>query len=135
VRLVLLTGFLIFTVFATDITADENNLLQQWALPDKLEEISGLALTTDQRLLAVTDEVAIVYEIDFHKGHLLKAFALGKPTVRGDFEGIAVLNDVIWLVTSEGLLYSTLEGENGERVSYRRYSISRKENLSPTLLI
>lgn len=92
----------------------------QWQLPDKLREISGLALTSDERLLAVTDEEGIVYEIDYLRGGLVKAFAIGDPTVRGDFEGIAVLDDKVWLLTSNARLYSFPEGMDGERVAYER---------------
>ena len=91
-----------------------------WSLPDRLREISGLALTTDERLLAVTDEEAIVYELDYETGRLVKAFALGSPTVRGDFEGIAVIKDDVWLMTSNGLLYRTREGDDGDRVEFER---------------
>jgi hypothetical protein len=38
---------------------DEESVMQ-WRLPDRLNEISGLAMTHDGRLLAVDDEVAIV---------------------------------------------------------------------------
>jgi uncharacterized protein YjiK len=93
---------------------------QQWSLPDPLREISGLALTDDQRLLAVADEEAIVYEVDYEAGRLVKSFAFGKPVVRGDFEGIALLDDRVWLMTSDGELYSAPEGQNGEQVSFER---------------
>jgi len=98
----------------------ESGDVVQWALPDKLREISGLALTSDERLLAITDEEAIVYEIDYRDGGLVKAFAIGDPTVRGDFEGIAVLEGTIWLLTSNGRLYSFAEGSDGERVPFER---------------
>lgn len=91
---------------------------QQWKLPDKLNEISGLAVTPDGRLLAVADEAAIVYELDYEQGKLVKAFALGKPTLRGDFEGIALARGRVWLVTSNGLIYESAEGVDGERVAY-----------------
>lgn len=94
---------------------------QQWKLPDKLNEISGLALTGDSRLLAVTDEAAIVYELDYAEGRLVKAFALGEPTVRGDFEGIAHGQGRVWLMTSEGSIYESAEGEDGERVTFDEY--------------
>ena len=94
---------------------------KQWRLPDKLNEISGLALTGDARLLAVTDESAIVYELDYSAGRLVKAFALGDPTVRGDFEGIAWSEGGVWLVTSDGVIYEATEGEDGERVAYDEY--------------
>ncbi len=100
----------------------------RWNLPDKLREISGLALTHDQRLLAVTDEEAIVYEYDYEQGRLVKAFALGEPTLRDDFEGIAVLNGKVWLMNSKGDVYSAPEGGDGERVAYEKHKFIFKDD-------
>ena len=94
---------------------------QQWSLPERLNEISGLALTADERLLAVTDELAVVYEIDYDDGHLVKAFAFGNPPLRGDFEGITVRDNIVWLMTSDGTLLAAAEGDNGESMSYQSY--------------
>lgn len=101
---------------------------QQWRLPGKLTEISGLALTADDRLLAVDDEVGIVYEMDFTKGGIVKAFALGKPAVRADFEGIAVAAGLVYLVTSDGSVYLASEGADGQRVSYDIFSTNAGES-------
>jgi uncharacterized protein YjiK len=95
--------------------------LTQWKLPKKLSEISGLAATSDGRLFAQDDEQAIVYQIDYESGRLVKAFALGNPTVHDDFEGIAVAGDVVYLVTSNGVLYRAREGRDGERVAFERF--------------
>lgn len=86
-----------------------------------MREISGLALTSDERLFAITDEEAIVYELDYQVGRVVKSFALGKPIVRGDFEGIAVLDDTIWLMTSDGDLLAAQEGADGQHVGYRKF--------------
>ena len=94
--------------------------LQQWKLPKKLREISGLAVSDDGQLFAVADEEAIVYQIDYDDGHLVKAFALGKPTVKGDFEGIAAVGGEFFLTTSDGDLFRFREGDDGERVDYTR---------------
>jgi uncharacterized protein YjiK len=102
--------------------------IKQWALPDKLREISGLALTSDGRLLAVTDETAIVYELDFETGKLVKAFAFGEPVVNGDFEGIAVLDDMVWLMTSDGQLYQASEGDDGQQLDYRHYDTNLEDD-------
>ena len=99
----------------------EDPSFSQWALPHRLREISGLALSSDERLFAVTDEEAVVYELDFQNGGIVKAFALGRPTLRGDFEGIAILDNTFWLMTSDGELYATREGSDGERVNYQRH--------------
>ena len=99
----------------------DSESLQQWKLPKKLKEISGLALTPDDRLFTVTDEKAIVYELDYQQGEIVKAFSLGNPTVHADFEGIAILNDVFYLVTSKGRIYATAEGNDGDRMQYKSY--------------
>lgn len=104
---------------ASQVIADDS--FRQWNLPRKLREVSGLALTPDNRLLAITDEEAIVYEIDYESGRLTKAFAFGDPAVRGDFEGIAVLHDKVWLMTSHGRLFSAREGAHGERVQFQQF--------------
>ena len=78
-------------------------------------------MTDDGRLLAVDDERAIIYELDYVEGGLVKAFALGKPVIRGDFEGLAAMGDRVFLMTSEGEIVAAPEGEDGERVSYERY--------------
>ena len=95
--------------------------LRQWKLPKRLKEISGLALTPDDRLFAVDDERAVIYEIDYLQGKTIKAFALGSPITRADFEGIAYLDGVIYLVTSSGLIYVTTEGDDGDRVEFDVY--------------
>jgi uncharacterized protein YjiK len=102
-------------------TGQDQDDFKQWKLPKRLREISGLALTADERLLAVADEKAIVYELDFQEGKIVKSFALGNPVVRADFEGIAVLGDTIWLMTSDGLLFAAEEGPDGRAVRYQNY--------------
>ncbi|MDH4108354.1 MAG: SdiA-regulated domain-containing protein [Gammaproteobacteria bacterium] len=93
---------------------------RHWSLPGKLYEISGLALTGDGRLFAVNDERAVIYEVDYLAGGLRKAFTLGDPAIRGDFEGIAHDGTRFWLVTSDGDLFAAPEGADGARVEYER---------------
>lgn len=95
--------------------------MMQWRLPDRLREISGLALTADGRLLAMDDEMAVVYELDYDSGRLVKAFALGNSLVKGDFEGIAVVDGLVYLTTSSGRVYLAAEGADGERISFDTY--------------
>lgn len=92
----------------------------QWKLPGKLREISGLALAPDGRLFAATDEHAVVYEIDYAAGAVVKTFAMQNPPIRGDFEGIAWLDGLLYLITSDGILYAAPEGADGEHVDASR---------------
>jgi len=87
-------------------------------VPASLKEISGLAVTADGRYLGHNDEVAVVYELDPERGGVVKAFQLGDQPVRADFEGIAVVDDRVMLVTSDGVLYSSAEGDDQHAVAY-----------------
>ncbi len=73
------------------------------ALPAALREISGLALSRGM-LLAHDDELGRVYSINLTTG-AVEVFATLRGPIRDDFEGIAVLGDTIWLMTSSGRLY------------------------------
>jgi uncharacterized protein YjiK len=101
--------------------------LAQWRLPAALKEISGLALTSDGRLLAHDDEVGAVWEIDYRRGVVLKRFSLGGGIVKGDFEGITVAHDMVYLLTSTSKLYEFQEGANDARVKYIIHDLGLKE--------
>jgi uncharacterized protein YjiK len=93
----------------------------RWRLPDRLSEISGLAVTPDDRVFAHDDERAVIYEVDLREGRLKKAFGLGSPLVRADFEGLEIVDGRFFLVTSDGQLYESREGEDDERLGYNVY--------------
>ncbi|HEX6105313.1 MAG TPA: hypothetical protein VFZ26_07000 [Gemmatimonadales bacterium] len=109
-------------------------------LPGDLHEISGLATAADGRLFAHGDEEAAVYQIDPRAGTVLKRFTLastgsdpdlGKKSrdgrLAGDFEGIAIVEDRFFLVTSNGVLLEFKEGENGGTVRYEAYPTALSE--------
>jgi uncharacterized protein YjiK len=98
--------------------SDSEAPLARWLLPPALDEISGLAITADGRLLAHGDQRAEVFEIDYRRGTVVKQFSLGKPTVHADFEGITMIGDTVVLLASDGTLYMFREGANGARVDY-----------------
>jgi len=92
--------------------------IARWVLPQSLREISGLALTADGRVLAHGDEDGDVWEIDFRRGVLVKEFSLGERRVKGDFEGITIAHDVVYMLASNGKLYEFHEGANGAHVAF-----------------
>lgn len=92
----------------------------EWALPAGLRELSGFATDAGGRLFAHNDEVAIVHEIDYARGGIVKSFALGNPPVAGDFEGITFIGDRIALTDSNGVLYLASAGEPAASVGFER---------------
>ena len=100
--------------------------IARWVLPQELREISGLALTKDGRVLTHGDEFGTVWEIDYRKGILVKQFALGDRPVKGDFEGITIAHDVVYMLASNGKLYEFKEGANGEHVAFKIHDTGLK---------
>lgn len=96
-----------------------NAPVARWVMPPALAEISGMALTSDQRLLVHNDESARVFEVDYRRGVVVKSFQVGPQTIRDDFEAIATLGERIFLLASGGRIYEFREGDNGSRVRHR----------------
>ena len=106
---------------ATDDHPFQFSQMHQWKLPKALKEISGLALTQDERLFAIEDESANVFELDYDQGRLIKRFAVSDPVLRGDFEGIAATPDALYIITSDGILISFQEGDDDDSVEFTRH--------------
>jgi len=94
---------------------------KSYPLPKELREISGLAMTPDGRLFAHDDEKSIIYQIDYNSGEILKEFQVGDKKIKQDFEGITVVDQNIFLVSSSGDLYRFNEGQNGDKVEFSRF--------------
>lgn len=95
-----------------------DNASNRFQLSQGLTEISGLAVASKTSVYAHNDEHGIVYEINIADGNIISAFALGDPTARADFEGIAAYEGRIYLVTSAGLVYEAIIGAHRARVRY-----------------
>jgi len=90
-------------------------------LPKKLNELSGLAMTSDGRLFGHNDEKADIFQIEYSDGSIIKSFSLGEKSLKKDFEGIAIVDEMFYLVTSGGELYEFKEGEDESSVLYKKY--------------
>jgi uncharacterized protein YjiK len=88
-------------------------------MPGRLDEISGLAMTPEGRLFGHDDERGTVHEIDRATGEVGKRFSIGDPPMQGDFEGLAVVGERFFLVTSEGLLHEFREVGDRETSPHR----------------
>lgn len=94
---------------------------RQFYLPKGLSEVSGLAVASANSVFAHDDNYGIVYEVDLTTGRVLRAFALGNPTVKDDFEDIAVRAGFVYLLASDGRLFEAPIGGHRERVRYNVY--------------
>lgn len=111
----------------------ENENVKSIRLSDDLNEISGIAVTTDGRLFCQGDEDGDIFQIDPNTGTIIKKFYLGgnnlTGSIKGDFEDISIVKDRFFLLESKGRLFEFTEGKEGEHVDYKEYkTVLNKEN-------
>jgi uncharacterized protein YjiK len=94
------------------IAYDFENPSEKYTMPDKLKEISGLSYYKDNQLACVNDEQGKVYMYDFVKKEIVDKIPFGKD---GDYEGIEVVGDEIFVLKSNGKLKSFKIGVAFER--------------------
>ena len=82
-----------------------------------LEEISGLSYYKDDKLLAIEDETGNVYFIDDNTGELAGKVKFEKG---GDYEGVEVNDELIWVMESNGIFYS-FEIKQDEPISVKKF--------------
>ncbi len=115
------TSFAVLMALGATGASAQPTTPRQMPLTEQLIEISGLAAASDDTVFAHNDEFAIVYEIDIRDGAMRRAFALGDPTTKGDFEGIAAYEGRIYLITSAGALYEADISDHRARVRFNIY--------------
>lgn len=74
-----------------------------YELPSLLIEISGHTLTDSGTVLCVQDELGAVFEYDLEKGEIINIFRF---TDIGDFEGITIKDNRIYVLRSDGTIFS-----------------------------
>ncbi|MBB4081069.1 uncharacterized protein YjiK [Lewinella aquimaris] len=80
-------------------------------LPEELAEISALAVRGDE-LYAVADEKGVIYRLDLADGEIRERIEFWKA---GDYEGIAVAGDDLWVTKSNGRLYRVKHAGTAEQ--------------------
>jgi uncharacterized protein YjiK len=76
-------------------------------LPKELKEISGISYYGEDKLLAIQDEHGIVFLISLYSGEILESIPFGKD---GDYEGIASDKENIYVLRSDGNIYTLVLG-------------------------
>ena len=98
-----------------------------WSLSSKLLEISGLAYdTTKKELIAINDEKGILFSLDTNKGEILSTQVFSK---KGDYEGIEMVGDIIYVVESDGTLHEITDGAKSKKLSNKLKSSNDVEGL------
>jgi len=101
---------------------------QTFELPEILKEISGLSFNHDfSKLYAVQDEKGLVFIIDKIRGEVEKEFKFHKD---GDYEGIEVVGDDVYVVKSTGTIYEINKlGEADQKMEKYNLFLTRENDV------
>ncbi|HER41230.1 MAG TPA: hypothetical protein ENO10_08420, partial [Salinimicrobium catena] len=102
-------------VFTGDVKIEKT-----WELPEVLEEVSGMAFLDNDKLASVQDEKGMIFIYDLQSEKIENEIHFSG---NGDYEGIAVANDILFVLKSDGTLYEV-----------RNYSAEPKIKEYPTRL-
>jgi uncharacterized protein YjiK len=95
-------------------------------LPKDLKEISGLAYEGNNTVFTHNDEEGKVFKIDITTGKIINKFSVGEKKLKKDFEGIAIVDEIIYLSTSSGVLFKFKEPEFNVDVEYEKIKTGLK---------
>ena len=79
-----------------------SNENEKFKLPGKLTEVSGMDWISESEVVMVQDEKGTLYLSDIQKEEVFKKIEFGKD---GDYEGIEMVGDDVWVLRSDGKLY------------------------------
>ena len=91
-----------------------------YILPQYLEEISGLAFYSEERILCIQDEAANIYVLNLEDGKIADKYDFGKS---GDYEGITLVGQTAYVLRSDGHIF--------EVRNFDKKSINTKEHNTP----
>lgn len=96
---------------------DINDPDQVWSLTSKLKEISGLAYDDAKKeLIAINDEMGVSYTLDITNGEVVSSQPFGD---KGDYEGIEVVDGMLYVVESNGTLHQLLADKKSNVIPTR----------------
>jgi len=100
---------------------------ESFEMPKKLKEISGLSMSTSDKniVVAIQDEDGILFHINKNTGEVNKEIPFYKP---GDYEGVEVVRDTVYVIKSTGTLYEVSELEKSPPYVMKRKFFLTKSN-------
>lgn len=115
---------LLITLIATTTVWLIKSEKTEWTMPKELNEVSGICFFDDHTLACVQDEKGIIYLYDLKKSEVLKEI---KFAGKGDYEGIALVNNTAYIIEGNGILYEVADFMTNPSVTTYTLALKEKE--------
>lgn len=89
----------IYSELKYDLFAPE----KRFEMPEILTEISGIALAYENMVLCIQDELGVVFEYNMSSEKIERIIRFSDV---GDYEDLMLLNDTVWVLRSDGAVFS-----------------------------
>lgn len=99
---------------------------QTWELPKILEEISGIAYLGDDRIACIQDEDGIIFIYDLQASEIIEQIEFSDG---GDYEGIALDEDIIYVLESNGTVYRVATFLSDPQISKYSTPLTEKQDV------
>lgn len=109
---------------------DTQEVVDSWELPSILDEISGIIWVEDNRIACIQDEVGIVFFYNLKTKKLDGQIKFGGD---GDYEGIALAGDDIYVTRSDGEIFEILDYKGEPTFNQYNLPLSEKNNIETLL--
>lgn len=135
--LIIAVSFLFYHFYKTRIEKKQvaldstHDVIDSWKLPSVLDEISGIVWLEDDRIACIQDEVGIVFFYNLNTKKLDGQIKFGGD---GDYEGVALMGDNMYVNRSDGELFEIIDYK-GEAPQFNQYNLplSEKNNIETLL--
>ncbi|GEO07470.1 hypothetical protein AAE02nite_51340 [Adhaeribacter aerolatus] len=87
---------------AEEASSSSVTVVKKWNLPEILLEVSGIAYLGNNKFACIQDEAGVIFIYDTAANKIDRTITFGTT---GDYEGIAVVGEVAYIVRSDGRIY------------------------------
>ncbi|MCC8360324.1 SdiA-regulated domain-containing protein [Salinimicrobium sediminilitoris] len=99
---------------------------ETWKLPSLLKEVSGIAFLEPGKIACVQDERGSIFIYNLKESTIEKEI---KFAGKGDYEGIAIKEDVAYVLKSNGMIYKIADFLNSAKVESFQTFFSSKNDM------
>ena len=135
IALVALMALLAFTIRLDNTEKEQSKnykITQTWNLPKSLDEISGIAWLSENKIACVQDEDGIIFIYDLKTKEISEEIEFAES---GDYEAISINGNDAYVMRSDGLLYEVKDFKKKNKIiSTYKTAFSAKNNIETLTL-
>jgi uncharacterized protein YjiK len=101
-------------------------ILTTWLLPKELLEVSGISWMDEERFACVQDELGKVFIFNIRLNKIEQEISFAE---KGDYEGVAVVGNVLYVLDANGTIFEIGEYNNGNpKITVYKTHLKKKQD-------